>query len=179
MDTRLKRNVFVTLVSALIVVAALALPGRAGATLYNYGPQSSDLFYGVSHTGSFQDQIQFNVATPFTVTLLDQFTNFGLMFGLNATLYSLSSGAPQYMGGSNTPAFGSSFVNLASSAPLPAGSYELRISGFGLPGGYYSGRMTLAPTTTVPIPEPETYAMILAGLGLMGFVARRRKRKEV
>jgi len=23
-------------------------------------------------------------------------------------------------------------------------------------------------------PEPETYAMLLAGLGLMGFVARRR-----
>jgi hypothetical protein len=28
---------------------------------------------------------------------------------------------------------------------------------------------------TSPIPEPETYAMLLAGLGLMGFVARRRK----
>jgi len=27
------------------------------------------------------------------------------------------------------------------------------------------------------IPEPETYAMLLAGLGLMGFVARRRKQK--
>ena len=25
------------------------------------------------------------------------------------------------------------------------------------------------------IPEPETYAMLLAGLGLLGFVARRRK----
>ena len=30
---------------------------------------------------------------------------------------------------------------------------------------------------TSPIPEPETYAMLLAGLGLMGFVARRRQRK--
>lgn len=26
-----------------------------------------------------------------------------------------------------------------------------------------------------PIPEPETYAMLLAGLGLIGFIARRRK----
>lgn len=26
-----------------------------------------------------------------------------------------------------------------------------------------------------PVPEPETYAMLLAGLGLMGFVARRRQ----
>lgn len=28
------------------------------------------------------------------------------------------------------------------------------------------------------IPEPETYAMLLAGLGLLGFAARRRKLKE-
>lgn len=30
-----------------------------------------------------------------------------------------------------------------------------------------------------PIPEPETYAMLLAGLGLLGFAARRRKQKKV
>ncbi len=29
--------------------------------------------------------------------------------------------------------------------------------------------------TTAPIPEPETYAMMLAGLGLLGFMARRKK----
>ncbi len=28
---------------------------------------------------------------------------------------------------------------------------------------------------TAPVPEPETYAMMLAGLGLLGFVGRRRK----
>ena len=28
-----------------------------------------------------------------------------------------------------------------------------------------------------PVPEPETYAMLLAGLGLMGFMVRRRQRK--
>lgn len=32
---------------------------------------------------------------------------------------------------------------------------------------------------TTPIPEPETYAMLLAGLGLMGFVARRRSKREM
>ncbi|UCV09048.1 PEP-CTERM sorting domain-containing protein [Dechloromonas denitrificans] len=29
-----------------------------------------------------------------------------------------------------------------------------------------------------PVPEPETYAVMLAGLGLMGFVARRRKQQK-
>lgn len=30
-----------------------------------------------------------------------------------------------------------------------------------------------------PVPEPETYMMLLAGLGLMGFVASRRQRKAM
>lgn len=28
-----------------------------------------------------------------------------------------------------------------------------------------------------PVPEPETYAMLMAGLGVMGFVARRRRER--
>jgi hypothetical protein len=36
----------------------------------------------------------------------------------------------------------------------------------------------LAVFNVSPIPEPETYAMLLAGLGLMGFVIRRRRRNQ-
>jgi probable HAF family extracellular repeat protein len=32
-------------------------------------------------------------------------------------------------------------------------------------------------TPTAPVPEPETYAMMLAGLGLLGFMKRRRKQQ--
>jgi hypothetical protein len=31
--------------------------------------------------------------------------------------------------------------------------------------------------SSAPVPEPETYAMLLAGLGLLGLTARRRKQK--
>jgi hypothetical protein len=33
----------------------------------------------------------------------------------------------------------------------------------------------LNPVPISPVPEPETYAMLLAGLGLLGFMAQRRK----
>ncbi|GJJ03651.1 hypothetical protein RugamoR64_41890 [Duganella rhizosphaerae] len=36
----------------------------------------------------------------------------------------------------------------------------------------FVGSLSLVAT---PVPEPETYAMMIAGLGLVGFMARRRK----
>ena len=40
-----------------------------------------------------------------------------------------------------------------------------------------SGAITRFVSTSVSaVPEPETYAMMLAGLGILGFVARRKKR---
>jgi hypothetical protein len=46
--------------------------------------------------------------------------------------------------------------------------------GFGLSSVAYGN----APAMTQPIPEPETYALMLAGLGVVGFVARRRKNQR-
>jgi uncharacterized protein YjiK len=45
--------------------------------------------------------------------------------------------------------------------------------GGGAPFGSASKLIVLA----APVPEPETYAMLLAGLGLMGFVARRKNKQ--
>ena len=62
---------------------------------------------------------------------------------------------------------------------LAAGDYTLHIYGKGDTGKsayHVTGRASIpaaAPVATVA--EPETCAMLLAGLGLMGLVARRRK----
>jgi hypothetical protein len=41
---------------------------------------------------------------------------------------------------------------------------------------HYTSTSLMLVAATAPIPEPETWAMMLAGLGLMGFLARRRRR---
>ncbi|AEJ01187.1 PEP motif putative anchor domain protein [Nitrosomonas sp. Is79A3] len=56
-------------------------------------------------------------------------------------------------------------------------NYFAVVSGDRLVGGFYSpGEGEI--DAIAAIPEPETYAMLLAGLGLLGFVAQRRKLQE-
>lgn len=78
----------------------------------------------------------------------------------------------------DTLPFGQSFVagfdgnnTTVSLGILAAGSYELDLYGvFGANLGAYS--VTLQ---ALPVPEPSTYALLFAGLCMVGFVARRRR----
>lgn len=60
-------------------------------------------------------------------------------------------------------------------ASLSMGTYFLQVNGkvLGVQGGSYGGDVTISA-----VPEAETYAMLLAGLGLVGFVARRKAAKK-
>lgn len=60
---------------------------------------------------------------------------------------------------------------------LAAGSYLLQVTGNVLGNGKadYQGGVGVA---LAPVPEPETYAMMLAGLGLLGFAARRKQKNQ-
>ena len=42
------------------------------------------------------------------------------------------------------------------------------------PAGFFGPNLSTAAAP--PVPEPETYAMLMAGLGLLSFIARRRKK---
>lgn len=64
---------------------------------------------------------------------------------------------------------------LAAGATATNAYYSLNMPD---PGAGNSYTFTLTQTPTVAVgPEPETYAMFLSGLGLMGFMARRKKTK--
>lgn len=67
------------------------------------------------------------------------------------------------------------FWALPDGATLSAGNYTLKITGqvLGSAGGYYGGGVSV----TSAVPEAETTAMLLAGLGLVGFVGRRKAKK--
>lgn len=58
-------------------------------------------------------------------------------------------------------------------------NYDLRITGntkSSTPGGFGQVSITTVNGSVTAVPEPETFAMLLAGLGLMGAIARRRSR---
>lgn len=62
-----------------------------------------------------------------------------------------------------------------SGSNLMAGNYYLQVTGnlVGNTAAAFGGAVSMA--MAAPVPEPETYGMMLAGLGVLGFLARRRK----
>ena len=64
-----------------------------------------------------------------------------------------------------------------SMGPNPGGAFYLLVGGvtpIGSLGSLYSGSITVAAA----VPEPENYAMLLAGLGVMGAIAIRRNKSK-
>ena len=50
--------------------------------------------------------------------------------------------------------------------------FVLNLAGTAFGGAKYSGEVSISP-----VPEPTTYGMLLGGLGIMGFLARRKAKK--
>ena len=94
-------------------------------------------------------------------------------------------------GGSNNTAMSFSGANLLGSvgalsgiatSGTATGSFASVTSPYSLTIGVAISRSSAGTSTgdlnlqVTPIPEPETYALMMAGLGALGFVARRRQR---
>jgi hypothetical protein len=93
--------------------------------------------------------------STFTVTLLSGSTNVG-SFTFNA------------------PNDQAAFVGVWSSVSFTG--VRIRETNGGIDNEFYGQFYTGNPPLQ-PVPEPETYAMLLAGLGLLGVVARRRRQQ--
>jgi hypothetical protein len=121
--------------------------------------RSLNLAAGTQYTASFQLAGNQRNGNPETVTGI-----LGVGIGNTSNTFSLG----QTAGWTN---FSLVFT------PTTTGAYVLS---FGNSGGDNIGMLldNVSVSVTTPVPEPETYAMLLAGLGLLGFAARRRKAQE-
>jgi hypothetical protein len=152
--------------SVAINIAAVTMGGYMTTTGFPLDPTAlvEDNFYGYSWTVSIT--------------------------GLHNGLYDVYLYEPNHpdvgtgAGTVNGVAFGN--INGNFSGTFLLGSNYHRLSGVLVSGGQLLASVTsgavpvyggLAGMQLVPapVPEPETYAMMLAGLGLLGFASRRRK----
>ena len=67
------------------------------------------------------------------------------------------------------------FFSLVAALGFPVTLTFTSLSNLVSPGGYFYGP-ALDNVSVTQVPEPGTYALLLAGFGLMGFIARRRMR---
>jgi hypothetical protein len=186
----LKLKLFKSLVLAVLFISASTSASADTITNLTVGPLPTSLTYSNSFasasTGTtFYDDFIFTIpdgsANSVTTSI-----NLDSILGLTDLRARLYTGSVHQTGSvaigtviehwgttvNYSPTVSATTVVL-NPVSLLAGTYTLQIKGTvaGLSGGSYAGVLNIAN----PVPEPETYAMLLAGLGLMGFMSRRRK----
>lgn len=143
-----------------------------------------DSFAAASVGSTFTDIFTFNVSgMPFDAagSLTSSYLDTPLTKDLQITalsLYRYDPATDQILGtvisGVNNTLFGEHPTDAWSieAFGLQSGYYALRVDGrvLGAGGGAFGGDFTISP-----VPEPQTWGMLLAGLGLLGATALRRR----
>jgi hypothetical protein len=178
-----------SLIALVLASASFASSAVLAQTTIGNSPQALKLtdnsaFFGdtlgMNNTGNvFADRFTFTVNStsgPLNLDAIVSSISRTASTGLDITGLALFGATNNTMVSSGTALrTGAIDVWTLSSNSLAAGDYYLRVDGrlVGNAGASFGGAVMLAP-----VPEPETYGMMLGGLGVLGFLARRRKAKQ-
>jgi hypothetical protein len=155
-----------------VALASAGFAAHAATVVVNFQSTAFDggSLIGQSFSGQFSYDDSLLSSSTWTLPLLS------LSFSLGGQSYTLG----QADAGTTSVAFDTgSLVGVNAVYTGGVRSVEL-VSGFGAPYAFYdqgSGNYGSADLSfsTAAVPEPESYALMLGGLGLIGFIARRRK----
>ncbi|WP_294765794.1 FxDxF family PEP-CTERM protein [uncultured Rhodoferax sp.] len=160
----------------LIATSVLAFSAVTGAQA-----ASTSLSFNEVSGGGFLETF---VVTPDAANKLTLRVS-GMATQFSSLALSLWDGATNVVSASSTNLNGNVFsvfndrTNTAISL-IGGKTYTLKITGTAVASGNVSvGTLVVNNGTVSPVPEPESYALLLAGLGLIGTVAKRRIRKTV
>jgi len=172
----MKLNALVIALS-LAVSATVAAPAYALAETTTIDWSSHDTFeagFGIVAAGNtFIDTYKFTLSNP--TSILSSTVSSDLTYG-PYSIFGISEGFVSLYNSDDIEVGSYSFdgdsVTYVIGTNLAAGSYYYTVSGSasGLNGGAYM----LA--SAVPVPEAETWAMMMAGLGLVGLQLRRKSK---
>ncbi len=176
-------------IKTLALGAALFASQSAIAANYNFGlmgpPANAVITVNTSSLSLISDTFTFSLASSADVsgkTSENGKYQFGFILSgadvKSVTLYNNASNTLMkvYEGLTNLDLTPASFTF----EDLAAGSYSILVNGIsGFGKGSYSVTLATTSVTTVAsaVPEPESFAMMLVGLGLIGFTARRKLAK--
>lgn len=160
-------------IAAASLVALTALSSHAANT--DWG--SHDLLesaLGLTAGGIIFDTFTFSLGASSDVA-----SSVSALGAIGAGTYSVfSTGSDGLVGTSDDVGFGAwTFAGAPTvhTVSLAAGSYYYSVFGNASGVAAYSINSAAA---AAPVPEPETYALLGAGLGIIGFVASRRRRDD-
>lgn len=162
-------------IAAAAALAVSAFAASAASTDWlAHDPVEFGSGSGIGSGSSILDTFSFSLgsASALTTTAVsNESANLDLT-GATVFLYKGTVGSGSFVSG-----FGFDSTSItASVTPLTAGLYYYLVSaavGSGAVAGSYTLTSLVSPVA--PVPEPETYALMLAGLGAVGFMLRRRR----
>jgi hypothetical protein len=175
-----------SLLAAVVLASASLGSGAVLAADITTPPQALNLvgtsaFFGDSFdidkmSDTFADHFTFSVTgtVPSNLDAIVSSISRTAATGLDITGLTLFTGTGTQVATGSALHSGAIDVWTLTSDNLAVGNYYVQVSGkmVSATSGSFGGAMMLAP-----VPEPATYGLMLAGLGLLGFMARRRDSK--